>query len=119
VLRRPISIISEFLRLEAAAGLLIMGTTAVALILANSPAAPAYRAALSYEMGPPGAQLPLSLWVNDALMAMFFLLVGLEIKRELLVGELSSVKRALLPGSAAVGGMLVPAAIYVAVNCHE
>lgn len=91
----------------------------MALLLANSPAAPAYRAVMSYEIAAAGAKLPLSMWINDGLMAMFFLLVGLEIKRELLVGELSSVKRAVLPSSAALGGMLVPAAIYAAVNWHQ
>ena len=116
MLRRPISIISEFLALEAAAGLLIIGAAALALILANSPAAPVYGAALSYPIGVPGRQLSVLLWINDGLMAMFFLLVGLEIKRELLAGELSSVKSALLPASAALGGMAAPALIYAALN---
>ena len=119
LLRRPISIIAEFLRLEAAAGLLIMGSAILALALANSSAAPAYGVALSYLIGVPPARLPLSLWINDGLMALFFLLVGLEIKRELLVGELSSLKRAVLPASAAVGGMVVPALIYAAINWHD
>jgi Na+:H+ antiporter, NhaA family len=119
VLRRPISIIAEFLRLEAAAGLLIMASAVLALALANSSAAPSYGAALAYAIGLPPAKLPLSLWINDGLMALFFLLVGLEIKRELLVGELSSVKRAVLPASAAVGGMVLPALIYAAINWHD
>jgi Na+:H+ antiporter, NhaA family len=119
VLRRPISIIAEFLRLEAAAGLLIMGSAVLALVLANSSAAPAYSAALAYSIGLAPAKLSLSLWINDGLMALFFLLVGLEIKRELLVGELSSVKRAVLPASAAVGGMVLPALIYAAINWHD
>ena len=116
VFRRPISLIAEFLRLESAAGLLLMVAAALALVLANSPAAPVYHAALSANMGLPGARLSLLHWINDGLMAIFFLLVGLEIKRELLVGELSSVKRAALPGIAALGGMVVPAVIYAAFN---
>ena len=118
VLRRPISLIAEFLRLESAAGLLLMAAAALALVLANSPAAPVYHAALSATIGLPGASLSLLHWINDGLMAIFFLLVGLEIKRELLVGELSSVKRAALPGIAALGGMVVPAVIYAACNWH-
>jgi Na+:H+ antiporter, NhaA family len=119
VLSRPISILAEFLRLEAAAGVLIMGSAVLALALANSSAEPAYSAALAYAIGLPPAKLPLSLWINDGLMALFFLLVGLEIKRELLVGELSSVKRAVLPASAALGGMVLPALIYAAINWHD
>jgi NhaA family Na+:H+ antiporter len=119
VLRRPISLIAEFLRLESAAGLLLMAAAALALVLANSPAAPMYHAALSAKMGLPGASLSLLHWINDGLMAIFFLLVGLEIKRELLVGELSSVKRAALPGIAALGGMVVPAVIYAAFNWND
>ena len=119
VLRRPISLIADFLRLEAAAGLLLMAAAGLALVLANSPAAPVYRAALSTDLGLPGVRLSLLHWINDGLMAVFFLLVGLEIKRELLVGELSSVKRAILPGIAALGGMVVPALIYAACTWHD
>lgn len=119
MLRRPISIITEFLRLESAAGIAVMGAAALALVLVNSPAAPAYQAALAYRFGVPGVKLPLSAWINDGLMAVFFMLVGLEIKRELLVGELSSIKRALLPATAALGGMALPALIYAAINWHD
>jgi Na+:H+ antiporter, NhaA family len=115
----PISLITAFLRLEAAAGLLLMAAAAVALVLANSPAASIYHAALFYQIGLHPARLSILLWINDGLMAVFFLLVGLEIKRELLVGELSSVKRAALPGVAALGGMLVPAVIYAALNWND
>lgn len=110
----PLSLIAHFLRLEGAAGLLLMVAAALALVLANSAAAPAYHAALSAELG-----LSLLHWVNDGLMAIFFLLIGLEIKRELLVGELSSIKRAVLPAIAAFGGMAVPAAIYIAINWNN
>ncbi|MGC1817139.1 MAG: Na+/H+ antiporter NhaA, partial [Casimicrobiaceae bacterium] len=115
----PISLIAEFLRLEAAAGLVLMTAAAAALVLANSSAAPLYHAVLSAEIGLPGASLSVLLWINDGLMAIFFLLIGLEIKRELLAGELSSIKRALLPGIAALGGMIVPAMIYAAFNWHD
>ena len=116
MLRRPISVISEFLRLESAAGIAIIGAAVLALLLVNSPAAPVYHAALAWRFGLPGAMLPLSRWINDGLMAVFFMLVGLEIKRELLVGELSSSKRALLPAIAAMGVMAFPALIYAAIN---
>ena len=119
LLGRPMSLITEFLRLESAAGLLLMAAAVLALVLANSEAAPVYRAALSAEIGLPGASLSLLHWINDGLMAIFFLLVGLEIKRELLAGELSSVKRAALPGIAAVGGMVVPASIYAVFNWND
>ncbi len=116
VLNSSLRLITEFLRLESAGGLLLMAAAAVALVLANSPAAPAYHAALATEFTIGAARLSVLLWINDALMAMFFLLVGLEIKRELLTGELSSLRRAAMPAIAALGGMLVPALIYVAFN---
>ena len=115
----PILLIAEFLRLEAAAGLVLMAATAAALVLANSPMAPLYQAVLSAEIGLPGNSLSVLLWINDGLMVIFFLLIGLEIKRELLVGELSSTKRAVLPAIAALGGMIVPAMIYAALNWHD
>jgi len=110
----PFPVITYFLRFEGTAGLLLMLATVLALVLANSAAAPAYQAALSAEFG-----LSLLHWVNDGLMAIFFLLIGLEIKRELLVGELSSIKRAALPAIAAFGGMVIPAAIYIAINWNN
>jgi NhaA family Na+:H+ antiporter len=109
---RSISAIRAFLRSESAGGLLLMGSAALALIVANSPLAADYFHALHIEV----AGLSLTHWVNDGLMAVFFLLVGLEIKRETVDGELSSWSRRVLPGVAALGGMLVPALIYVAVN---
>jgi NhaA family Na+:H+ antiporter len=115
----PISLIAEFLRLEAAAGLVLMAAAAAALFLANSPVAPLYHAVLSAEIGLPGNSLSVLLWINDGLMVIFFLLIGLEIKRELLAGELSSTKRAVLPVIAALGGMIVPATIYAAFNWHD
>lgn len=110
--RRPFSIFRQFLQGEAAGGLVLMGAALLAFIVANSPVSPWYFAALSAYVGP----LSVSHWINDALMAVFFLLVGLEIKREMLDGQLSSWPRRILPGIAAAGGMAVPAMIYVAIN---
>jgi NhaA family Na+:H+ antiporter len=111
----PISFIAEFLRLEAAAGFVLMAAAVVALVLANSPVAPLYHAVLSAEIGLPGASLSVLLWINDGLMAIFFLLIGLELKRELLAGELSSTKHAVYPGcrTRGSGGAAV---IYAAFN---
>ncbi len=118
-MQRPIAMVAEFLRLESTAGVLLMAAAALALVLANSPAAPAYVAALEWKIGLGGARLSLLHWVNDGLMAVFFLLIGLEIKRELLIGELSSVRKAALPAVAALGGMIVPALIFVAFNRND
>ena len=102
----------DFVGGEAAAGFALIGATGAALAVANSSFAPAYFGALHADL------LGLSTlhWINDGLMAVFFLLVGLEIKRELLEGQLSTWQRRALPGFAALGGMLVPALIYVGVN---
>ena len=99
-------------------GLLMLAMAAVAVLWANSPWAEAYRqlAALptALRIGPVGIEKPLVLFVNDGLMAVFFLLVGVEVKRELAHGSLASLRQALLPAFAAAGGMLVPALIFVA-----
>jgi NhaA family Na+:H+ antiporter len=109
---RGISALRAFLKSESAGGLLLMGSAALALIVANSPLAEGYFHVLHVYVG----GLSIAHWVNDGLMAVFFLLVGLEIKRETVDGELSSWSRRVLPGVAALGGMIVPALIYVAVN---
>jgi NhaA family Na+:H+ antiporter len=110
----------EFARLEASGGILLIACTIVALAWANSPWAASYHDLwhTNLTFGFAGAQLsqPLHFWINDGLMAVFFLLVGLEIKRELLVGELASLQKAALPITAALGGMLVPAGIYSLFN---
>ncbi len=80
---------------------MLMGSAALALVVANSPLAPAYFGLLSGYLGP----LSVAHWINDALMALFFLLVGLEIKREILDGQLSTWSRRILPGIAALGGL--------------
>lgn len=112
-----------FTRVKAASGILLMVCTAAALIAANSPIADAFHHFWEREMalGLPGLSvvLPLHGWINDGLMALFFLLVGLEIKREMLVGELASMRSAALPLAAALGGMIVPALIYVAFNAGQ
>jgi NhaA family Na+:H+ antiporter len=110
--RRPVSALRNFLDNEASGGIVLMASAALALVVANSPLAPAYFGALKAYLGP----LSLGHWINDGLMAVFFLLVGLEIKREMLDGQLSTWSRRILPGIAAAGGMAVPAAIYVAFN---
>jgi len=109
---RPLSAFRRFLSNEAAGGIILMGVAFLAILIANSPAAPVYFATLNrYVLG-----LSVLHWINDALMAVFFLLVGLEIKREFLDGQLSSWSRRALPGFAALGGMAAPALIYVAFN---
>jgi NhaA family Na+:H+ antiporter len=109
---KPISSLRHFLTSEAGSGVVLMLAAAAALIVANSPASPAYFATLqSYVAG-----LSVLHWINDALMAVFFLFVGLEIKREFMEGQLATWPRRVLPGFAALGGMIAPAAIYLAFN---
>ncbi len=112
--------IRALLHSEAAAGVILVIAAAVAMVWANSPAAPLYHALLDLpagvRLGDGGLVKPLVLWINDGLMAVFFLYVGLEIKREVRVGQLSSRARATLPGIAAVGGMVVPALVYALFN---
>lgn len=110
--RRQVSIFREFLDGEASGGIVLMVAAVVALLVANSPVSEYYFGALHAYVGP----LSLSHWINDGLMAIFFLLVGAEIKREMLDGQLSTWPRRILPGIAAAGGMIVPAMIYVALN---
>ena len=123
VLDRVLSPIQSFARLEAAGGILLMATAAIALIWANTPLAADYHAIwktyMTVEVGGVGLSKPLLLWINDGLMALFFLLVGLEIKREALDGELASPRKAALPIAAAIGGMAVPATLYVLASGPE
>lgn len=113
--------IQSFLKKESSVGILLMIATILAMLLANSPLHWMY----DYFLETPleiriGRQLhiakPLLLWINDGLMAVFFFLIGLEVKREVLVGQLSTRAQIALPGAAAIGGMLVPALIYVLLN---
>ncbi|MDP9813562.1 NhaA family Na+:H+ antiporter [Rhizobium tibeticum] len=103
------STLRQFLDNEASGGLILMAAAALAILIANSAAAETYLHALHVSLGP----LSVQHWINDALMSVFFLLVGLEIKREMLDGQLSSWSRRILPGAAAAGGMAVPAVIYL------
>src|ERR687893_1166876 len=112
--RRPFSMLRYLLDNEASGGLVLMAAAALALVIANSPVAPAYFGVLKTYVG----GLNVLHWINDALMAVFFLLVGLEIKREFLDGQLSTWPRRVLPGVAAAGGMVAPALIYVALNAR-
>ena len=112
--------IQEFLHQEASGGILLIIATVIALAWANSPFAESYHhlwhTYLSIDLGGIGLKYSLHHWINDGLMVIFFFVVGLEIKRELLVGELSSVKKAALPIAAALGGMIFPALIYTIFN---
>jgi NhaA family Na+:H+ antiporter len=120
---RVYSGIQEFLRMEAAGGIVLGIAAALALVACNSGLIDLYRDVLTLPVelrfGALQIAKPLLLWINDGLMAIFFLLVGLEIKRELVEGELSSLRQAALPAIAAVGGMAVPALIYVLCNLTD
>jgi NhaA family Na+:H+ antiporter len=114
------SFIKSFFKMESSGGILLFIAAVIAIIIANSPLASYHELLLSTPMeiriGSLEIAKPLLLWINDGLMAIFFFLVGLELKRELLEGELSDPKNIILPGIGAVGGMLVPALIYVYFN---
>ncbi len=122
-MRRIVSTINDFLKLESASGMLLMGAAVLALIVANSPLGDGYAAFLSREAGLffGDFQLvkPVIKWINDGLMALFFFLIGLEIKREVMEGELSSLQKSALPLFAAVGGVVAPALVYVAFNTGD
>ena len=119
-IERILSPFRSFIQAEASSGILLMGAALVALIWANSPWAPLYTELwdtdISIHFGDLEVSESLLLWINDGLMAMFFFVVGLEIKRELLAGELASPRLAALPLLAAAGGMLVPALVYIGLN---
>ena len=102
----------RFFASESAGGKLLIGCTLYSILIANSPLADGYLGLWHFKV----LGLSLELWVNDALMAVFFLLIGLELERELYVGELSDLRNALLPLAAAIGGMLVPALVHFTLN---
>jgi Na+:H+ antiporter, NhaA family len=121
-LRRPsileLGYLRERLRDETVGGMLLLTAAAIALVWANSPWADSYFALVNLKVGPVSLHLdlPLGIWAADGLLAVFFFIVGLELKHELVLGSLSKVREAVVPAAAAVGGMLVPAAIFVVVN---
>lgn len=110
----------KFVKVESFSGILLFGATIIALIWANSPYAANYEALWDFKFGINTESFkltkPLILWINDGLMAIFFFLIGLEIKRELLIGELNSLRKASMPIFAALGGMLVPVILFLALN---
>lgn len=110
--QHPSGFLRRFMAGEASGGLVLMAAAALALVVANSPAAPAYFDALHVYVG----GLSVLHWINDALMAVFFLLVGLEIKREVVGGQLATWQARILPGLAALGGMVAPALFFVTFN---
>ncbi|WP_439882862.1 Na+/H+ antiporter NhaA [Pontibacter sp. MBLB2868] len=120
LVRRIIYPLQEFVRAEAFSGIVLIFITLVALAWANSPWSESYAATwntvLSFKLGDLEISKAALLWINDGLMAIFFLVVGLEIKREMLTGELSTFRRAAFPVMGALGGMLVPAGIYAYLN---
>ncbi len=109
------NVIRDFFKMESAGGILLVIAAAIAMVIANSPLNELYQGTLhTYVFG-----MSLSHWINDGLMAIFFLLIGLEVKRELLDGALKSKETAIFPAIAALGGMLAPALVYVAFNMGD
>ncbi|UOX87763.1 Na+/H+ antiporter NhaA [Amycolatopsis sp. FBCC-B4732] len=115
---RPLSDFARYLRTETTGGLILLGATAVALLWANSPLRDSYHALREFRVGPEFLHLNLTLgdWAKDGFLALFFFVAGLELKRELVIGELSRFKQAILPVVAAIGGMVVPALVALAVG---
>jgi NhaA family Na+:H+ antiporter len=113
----------EFIKTDASPGIILVLASLIALILANSPLSPAYNSFLEFPvsivLGSFEISKPLVLWINDGLMAIFFFVVGLEIKRELLYGQLASKDQVILPFLAAIAGIIFPALIYVALNYED
>lgn len=120
MVKKILSPIQKFVKIESLSGMLLFGATMLALIMANSPLADRFHSIWQYKIGisSSGFELvkPVILWINDGLMAIFFFVIGLEIKRELMIGELNSVKKASFPLFAAIGGMLIPVAFFLLLN---
>ncbi|MFA7091803.1 MAG: Na+/H+ antiporter NhaA [Arcobacteraceae bacterium] len=117
-------LVKEFIKKESSSGVILIFITLLALFLRNSPFSIYYTNILQTTIEVSIGELlelkkPLVLWINDGLMALFFLLIGLEIKRELLGGHLSTFSKLALPGLAAIGGMLFPALVFIAFNYHD
>lgn len=119
----PRTTFNAFFKLEAAGGILLLIAAAAAMVLSNSPWGSVYDRFLDIpiqiRMGPLDINKPLFLWVNDALMAVFFFTIGMEVKREILIGELSDPRQIVLPGMAGFGGILVPAVIFYLINSGD
>ena len=121
-LRKNLSLspIQKFIKAESFSGLLLFVSALIALILSNIPSRELFGAIWDYEIGLTSKDFklvkPLILWINDGLMAIFFFLIGLEIKREIILGELNSIKKAVLPIFAAIGGMLIPLLLFLSIN---
>lgn len=119
----PLKFIRQFIQIESASGILLFLTTLLGLIIYNSSARPFYNALFStpipIQISALKFSAPFILWINDGLMVLFFFLIGLEIKREILAGELNSTRKIVLPGIAAIAGMIMPAAIYLTLNIHH
>lgn len=114
------SVLRRFMKLESASGILMLTAAIIAMFAANSPLTDLYSELLditvAVQVGALSVSKPLLLWINDGLMAVFFFLIGLEIKREVMEGELSSVSQIVLPAVGALGGMIIPASIYIWMN---
>src|SRR5690554_52619 len=118
--QRALATVERFMHIQASSGIVLLIAAAIALIWANSAFAPSYEALwempLSIGLGSLSFSQPLHFWINDVLMTIFFLVVGMEVKREIHEGSLRNPRQALLPIAAAFGGVLFPALIYVALN---
>lgn len=121
--KHPLHILSEFMQLESSAGIILFATAVLALLLSNSPFQPCYQniihTPIDWHLGSWHFPASIAFWINDVFMAVFFLLVGLEIKREICLGELNSPRKIALPAIAAFGGMVIPAGIYVLFNQND
>lgn len=119
----PLRSVREFIKLESSAGIILVMTALLAIIIDNSTFSHYYHiffnTPIKISFGNIQLEKPILLWINDGLMTIFFLLIGLEIKREMLEGELNSFAKASLPAITAIGGMLGPAAIYLFINWHD
>ena len=112
--------IKHFVQLESAGGILLLAAAILAMLVANSPLAENHfnflQTHFTIKFGDFGIDKPILMWINDGLMAVFFILVGLEVKREMFEGSLSSVQKSIFPALAAIGGMIVPALVYLFIN---
>src|ERR1039457_3263910 len=116
VTRAVVLPIQQFIHIQGISSVLLLGAAIAALVWANSPWQDSYHHVWEMELSLSRLNLPVHTWINDALMAIFFFLVGMEIKHEIVHGELSDVRKAALPTVGALGGMVLPALMFVAIN---